>query len=76
MVQNRPAAAGCVRHCLHANLFSSEAIYLALDARLLNISEVQSIIIPASATNASGYNILKLILDIYNINVSTYLCFI
>lgn len=70
MVQNRPAATGCVRHCLQANFFSSEAIYLALDSRLLNINEIQSIIAPAAATNPSGYNVLKLIIDIYNLNVS------
>lgn len=70
MVQNRPAATGCIRHCLNANIFSSEAIYLALDSRLLSISEIQTIIAPAATTNSSGYKVLKLILDIYNINVS------
>lgn len=69
MVQNRPAAAGCLKHCLTINPFSSEAVYLSLESRLLSVSEMQKIISSNASKNQSGYEVIRHILDIYNINV-------
>lgn len=72
MVQNRPAAAGCLRNCLRRNVYSSEALQLAIDSRLLKLEEVYKIVdetSPSIATNTSAIRILKSLLEIYNINV-------
>ncbi|KAI1725039.1 tetratricopeptide repeat domain-containing protein [Ditylenchus destructor] len=66
MVQNRPAAAGCLKHCLSANPFSSEAVHLALDCRLLKPAEIQNHLASVESSNKSGSQIIRHLLAIYN----------
>uniref|UniRef100_A0A914LW52 Cell division cycle protein 16 n=1 Tax=Meloidogyne incognita TaxID=6306 RepID=A0A914LW52_MELIC len=69
MVQNRPAASSCLRHCLLANPYCSEALHLAIDSRLLKACELQEIVGSSSAAvNSSGSKIICHLLEIYDIN--------
>uniref|UniRef100_A0A914IBQ8 Uncharacterized protein n=1 Tax=Globodera rostochiensis TaxID=31243 RepID=A0A914IBQ8_GLORO len=72
MVQNRPAASGCLKHCLAANPFCSEAIHLAVDSRLISARELRAIIgcqynQQKTGQNSSGARVIAHLLEIYDL---------
>lgn len=69
MVQNRMAAASCLKNCLFMNPYSSEALYMALNSRLMTPDQLKEIIVSTESTNKSGTQIMKSLLEIYNVNV-------
>lgn len=70
MVQNRMAATNCLKNCLLLNPYSSEAFHIALSSRLMTPDELKEIFSLTDSTNKSGTQIMKSLLQIYNVTVS------
>ena len=66
LVQNRPAAEGCLRNCIVRNPYSKEAVQLALNSKLLSSDQIRILLRQSADPDNPALNIIKLLLDHYN----------
>lgn len=73
LVQNRPAAEGCLRNCIIRNPYSKEAVQLALSSKLLSPEQIRLLLRQSTDPNNPVLDIIRLVLDYHNPQVSTTL---
>uniref|UniRef100_A0A914CKR6 Uncharacterized protein n=1 Tax=Acrobeloides nanus TaxID=290746 RepID=A0A914CKR6_9BILA len=66
LVQNRPAAEGCLRNCIIRNPYSKEAVQLALSSKLLSPEQIRLLLRQSTDPNNPVLDIIRLVLDYHN----------
>lgn len=63
MMQNRPSAKTCIKECLAGNPYSSEALQIAIDSKLLNDRDIKKLL--ASKTKkTTGAKVMNLLCEL------------
>lgn len=72
LVQNRPAAEGCLKNCIIRNPYSKEALQLALNAKLLTPEQISLLLRQSSDPEEGTLKVMQLFLDYHNLQVGLY----